>query len=91
MNKPFNSKVNYSTALMAFKAVNKICPSYLSKRFVLCRPPEDGPGMLTRAGAENKLRVQRNRNKFDSKIPFFTMPPILGTICPTILDNLNLY
>ena len=67
MNKPFNSMVNYSTALMAFKAVNKICPSYLSKRFVLCRPPEDGPGMLTRAGAENKLRVQRNRNKFDSK------------------------
>ena len=67
MNKSFSSMVNYSTALMAFKAVNKICPTYLSKRFVLCRPAEDAPGMLTRAGAENKLRVQRNQNKFDSK------------------------
>ena len=36
------------------------------ERFVLCRPPPDAPGVVTRAGAENKLRVQRKRN-FDSK------------------------
>ena len=67
MNKPFEKVVEYSTALMAFKAVNKICPTYLSNKFVLCRPPPDAPGVVTRAGAENKLRVQRKRNKFDSK------------------------
>ena len=67
MNKPFEKVVNYSTALMAFKAVNKICPTYLSNKFVLCRPPPDAPGVVTRAGAENKLRVPKTRNKFDSK------------------------
>ena len=67
MNKPFEKVAKYSIALMAFKAVNKIAPSYLSNRFVLCRPPPDAPGVVTRAGAENKLRVQRERNRFDSK------------------------
>ena len=36
MNKPFNKVANYSTALMTFKAIQKICPPYLSKRFILC-------------------------------------------------------
>ena len=67
MNKSFEKLKNYNTALMTFKAVNKIAPPYLSKRFVLCRPPPDTPGVLTRAGAENKLRVPKTRNKFDSK------------------------
>ena len=67
MNKPFESIVNYSNAVMTFKAVQRICPPYLSKRFVLCRPPPDAPGVLTRAGAENKLCMQRTRNRFDSR------------------------
>ena len=67
INKSFEKLKNYNTALMTFKAVHKICPPYLSKRFVLCRPPPDTPGVLTRAGAENKLRVPKTRNKFDSK------------------------
>lgn len=66
MNKPFNSITSYSTALMTFKAVNKISPPYLSKRFILCRDP-DGEGVETRAAKQNKLRVPRKRDKFDSK------------------------
>ena len=69
MNKSFDKVANYSTALMTFKAVQKICPSYLSKRFVLCGNGggPDAQGVNTRAGLDKKIRVQRTRNKFDSK------------------------
>ena len=69
MNKSFQKVANYSTALMTFKAINKICPSYLSKRFILCGNggQPDAQGVNTRAGAEKKIRVQRIRNKFDTK------------------------
>jgi len=69
MNRPFNSLRAYNSAMMTFKAVNKICPPYLSKRFILCGNGGDpnATGVQTRAGAEKKLRLQRIRNKFDSK------------------------
>jgi len=69
MNKPFNKVANYSTALMTFKAIQKICPPYLSKRFILCGNGGDpnAQGVNTRAGTEKKIRKQRTRNKFDSK------------------------
>ena len=69
MNRSFEKVANYSTALMTFKAVQKICPSYLSKRFTLCGNggEPDAQGVNTRAGSEKKIRVQRTRNKFDSK------------------------
>ena len=69
MNKPFGKVANYSTALMTFKAIQKICPPYLSKRFILCGNGGDpnAQGVNTRAGTEKKIRKQRTRNKFDSK------------------------
>ena len=69
-NKSFEKLTNYSTALMTFKSINKIAPSYLTKRFVLCgNRNEKGElvGVNTRAARENKLRVQKTRNKYDSK------------------------
>ena len=69
-NKSFEKLTNYSTALMTFKSVNKISPPYLTKRFVLCgNRNEKGElvGVNTRAARENKLRVQKTRNKYDSK------------------------
>ena len=51
---------------MTFKSVYKISPPYLSKRFVLCGNPDD-EGVQTRAAKQNKLRVPRTRNKFDTK------------------------
>ena len=70
-NKSFEKLTNYSTALMTFKSVNKISPPYLSKRFILCgNRNEEGEleGVNTRAARENKLRVQKTRNKYDSKM-----------------------
>ena len=66
----FEKLTNYSTALMTFKSVNEISPPYLNKRFVLCgNRNEKGElvGVNTRAARENKLRVQKTRNKYDSK------------------------
>uniref|UniRef100_A0A7M5XJW5 Uncharacterized protein n=1 Tax=Clytia hemisphaerica TaxID=252671 RepID=A0A7M5XJW5_9CNID len=74
-NKSFEKMTNYSTALLSFKSVNKISPAYLTKRFVLCgNRNEKGElvGVNTRAARENKLCVQKTRNKYDSK-HFFVM------------------
>ena len=55
---------------MTFKSVNKISPPYLTEQFVFCgNRNEKGEliGVNTRAARENKLRVQKARNKYDSK------------------------
>ena len=64
MHKSFTGLANYNTALMTFKAINQICPSYLSNWFVLVR---NAHGRNTRAAAQNKLTVRHVRNKFDGK------------------------
>ena len=35
-NKSFEKLADYNTALMTFEAIQKICPQYLTNRFVLC-------------------------------------------------------
>ena len=64
MNRPFDSLAKYNTAVMTFKAVNKICPQYLSERFKLVKDLHDHD---TRFSAQNKLVVQNNRNRFEGK------------------------
>ena len=69
-NKSFEKLADYNTALLTFKAIQKICPQYLTNRFDLCgNRNEEGEliGVNTRAARENKLRVQKTKNKYDSK------------------------
>ena len=69
-NKSFHKLANYSTALMTFKAITKISPPYLTKRFVLCgnrNEESELVGVNTRAARENKIRVPKKRNNYDSK------------------------
>ena len=64
---------------MTLKAVNKICPLYLSKRFTLIRNPQ---GVTTRGNAQNKLRVNKVCNKYDSKT-FVNNATKLWNVLPT--------
>ena len=54
----------FNTAVMAFKAVNKISPLYLSKHLPLIQNPN---GVSTRANKQKKLRVTKVHNNFDKK------------------------
>ena len=64
MNKPFDKLKKFNTAVMAFKAVNKISPLYLSKHLPLIQNPN---GVSTRANKQKKLRVTKVHNNFDKK------------------------
>ena len=64
MGKNFEQLCNYSSALMAFKAVNKLAPTYICDRVKLIR---DVHNHDTRAAAHNNLAARRIRNSYDTK------------------------
>ena len=91
MNKSFEKVANYSTALMTFKAIQKICPSYLSKRFILCGNggEHDAQGVNTRAGPEKKS-VCRELGIRSIRKYFCITPQMFGIVFPLIFVKLSL-
>ena len=64
MGKNFKQLCDYSSGLMAFKAVNKLAPTYICDRVKLIR---DVHNHNTRAAAQNNLVARRIRNSYDTK------------------------
>ena len=85
MNKSFDQIRKYNTLTMTFKGINKITPTYLSKKFSLVRQNHN---RVTRSAVHNNLTTPLATNNFKSRTFICSATPFWNNL-PTQLKTTN--
>jgi len=83
LNRNINQLIKYNKAVMVFKSMHKLCPSYISDKLQLVQHQHHH---RTRASTENDLITTHATNKFASKTFLKTSSRIWNDL-PTIIKT----